>query len=282
MLHGPAGRSLLASKTYLYPRLVQFGHYAIPTYGAFTALALVVALAALVYFARRLALETNKVWNLGLIAILSTLIATRVLLAVVYFGAFRQHPMWVLGLAANRVSSVDAISLFVGFGVAALYALAEGLPILRTLDCIAPAAALAFGFNRIGAFLAGLDYGMVSQHTWSVAYKSRIAALWYHTPLGVDLYPVQLYEALVSFIIFAALLWWMPRRTQNGELFGAWLFLYGFAEFFIALYRDASQTQWALRQPVAVIMVAASAAFLLRKPHSKAGDYTVKDGSPRT
>ncbi len=266
----------------MYPRLFQFGHYAIPTYGAFTALALVIALAGLVYFARRLALNASKVWNLGLIAILSTLIATRVLFTVVYFGAFRQHPMWVLGLAANRTSSVDAIAFLIGFGAVVLYALAEDLPILRIFDCIAPAAALAFVFNRAGAFLAGLDYGMPSQHAWSVVYKNRIAAYWYHTPLGISLYPVQLYEALAALVLFFALLWWLPRRTQDGELFGAWLFLSGLAGFFLAFYRDASQTQWTLRQPVAGVMVAASVAFLFRRPRNKTGGYTVEDDSPRT
>jgi phosphatidylglycerol---prolipoprotein diacylglyceryl transferase len=260
----------------LYPRLLQFGHFAIPTYGAFTALALVAALAALLIFARRLTLDANKVWNLGLIAILTALFAARLLLVVVYFGAFRQHPMWVLGLAANRTSSIDAIAVLIGLASAILYALAEGLPILRTLDCIAPPAALAVVLNRTGAFLAGLDYGLPTQHVWSVTYTSLLAARWYHTPLGVKLYPVQLYEAIASLAIFAALLWWLPRRTQDGELWGAWLFLSGLAGFFLAFCRDASQSQWVLHQPVAVVMVVASAAFLIRR---KPRNYTVEDGS---
>jgi phosphatidylglycerol:prolipoprotein diacylglycerol transferase len=263
----------------LYPRLFQFGHFAIPTYGAFTALALVAALAALLIFARRLTLDANKVWNLGLIAILTTLLAARLLLVVVYFGAFRQHPMWVLGLAANRASSIDVIAVLIGLAAAILYALAEGLPILCTLDCIAPPAALAVVLNRTGAFLAGLDYGLPTEHAWSVTYTSHIAALWYHTPLGVKLYPVQLYEAIASLAIFAVLLWWLPRRTQDGELWGAWLFLSGLAGFFLAFCRASSQTQWTLHQPVAVLMVVASVAFLIRR---KPRNYTVEDGSTQT
>jgi phosphatidylglycerol---prolipoprotein diacylglyceryl transferase len=264
----------------LYPRLFQFGHFAIPTYGAFTALALVAALAALLVFARRLVLDANKVWNLGLIAILTTLIAARLLLAILYFRAFRQHPMWVLGLAANRTSFLDTIAVIIGFSAAILYALAEGLPILRTLDCIAPSAALAVILNRIGAFLAGLDYGLPEAHGWSVTYTSRLAALWYHTPLGVRLYPVQLYESIASLTILAILLWWLPRRRQDGELWGAWLFLSGLTGFFLAFYRAANQTQWTLQQPVAVVMVVASAIFLLqRKSVNRTGGYTEKDDS---
>jgi phosphatidylglycerol---prolipoprotein diacylglyceryl transferase len=261
----------------LYPRLFQFGHFAIPTYGAFTALALIAALAALLYFARRLALNPNKVWNLGLIAILTTLVAARLLLVVAYFSAFRRHPAWVLGLATNNSSWIDTAAILLGLAAALLYALAEGLPILRTLDCIAPSVALALAFNRIGAFLAGLDYGLASSSAWAVTYSSPIALLWYQTPLDIRLYPVQMYEALASLIILAALAWWLPRRTQDGELWGAWLFLYGTASYFLALDRAATQTLWALRPFVAITMVIASTAFLLRR-HSRS--YTVGNDPP--
>jgi phosphatidylglycerol---prolipoprotein diacylglyceryl transferase len=262
----------------LYPRLFQIGHFAIPTYGVFTALALVSALAALLHFARQLALDASKVWNLGLIGILTALIAARLLLVAVHLSAFRQHPFWVLGLTENRSSWIFPIALAAGFAAATLYALAEGLPFLRTLDCVAPCAALALVFNRAGAFLAGLDYGLPAAHGWGVVYTSRIAAFWYHTPLGVKLYPVQLYEAVMSLVILGALAWWLPRRTQDGELAGAWLFLFGVAGFFLDFYRAAGRDHMLLHQVIFAAMVIASAAFLVR---GKSGGYTVEDDAPR-
>lgn len=270
---------MLFRKYPLHPRLLQFAHYAIPTYGAFIALALVAALAALVHFARRLALDPNKIWNLGVIGILTALIAARLLLVAAYFTAFRQHPVWILGLTSNRSLWIDTVAVFLGFVAAILYALAEGLPIQRMLDCIAPAAALALVLNRTGAFLSGVDYGLPAAHAWGITYTSRIAALWYRTPLGVRLYPVQLYEAAASLAILGVLAWWLPRRTQDGELWGAWLFLSGFAGFFLNFYRASPHSLWILPQPVAVLMVIASAAFLLR---GKSGGYTVGNDSPRT
>lgn len=259
------GRSLLFHKTLLYPRLFQFGHFAIPTYGAFTALALVSALAALRYFAHRLGLNANKAWNLGLIGILTALIAARLLLVIVHFHAFRRQPFWVLGVTAVHSSWIDEFALAIGFAAAILYALAEGLPILRTLDCIAPSAALAIVFNRAGALFAGLDYGLPAAHARGITYTNLIANFWYGTPLGIKLYPVQIYEALASLAILVGLIWWLPRRTQDGELWGTWLFLYGAAVFFLAFYRAADQTHWVLHQPIAIFMVIASAAFLLRR-----------------
>jgi phosphatidylglycerol:prolipoprotein diacylglycerol transferase len=224
----------------LHPRLLQFGHIAIPTYGALTALALIAGLAAAVHFARRLNLDPNKIWSLCLIGILTTLIGARLLLIVSYFSAFREHPFWILGLTNIHDSWVIALSIAAGFAAAMLYALAEGLPLLVTLDCLAPPAAVAIAINRIGAFLAGLDYGTSTTRPWSVTYTSRIAALWYRTPLGIRLHPVQLYDAAASLLILMLLIWWLPRRSQDGEIAGAWFFFYGFSSFFVSFYRAGS------------------------------------------
>ena len=267
----------------MHPLLFHIGRFAIPTYGVCTALALVSALLALRYFARLLGLNSNTVWNLGLVAILATLIAGRLLLVAVYFRAFLQHPFWILGLTSNHSAWIDSVALVIGLAAGLLYALAEGLPVLRTLDCVAPAAALALGCNRIGAFLAGLDFGLPTQHFWSVTYSSPISALWYATPLGVPLYPAQLNDAIISFALFLGLLWWLPRRTQDGELWGAWLFLYGIAAYFLAFHRIITQTQWAVRWPLALVMVVASVGFLVRRrPRASAQEYTVVDDSSGT
>lgn len=267
----------------MYPRLLQFGHFAIPTYGAFTALALVAALSALVQLARRLGLSPNKLWNLGLIGILTALIGSRLLMAAVYFSAFREHPFWVLGLATDRGVWVGVFALVLGIAAGLLYALAEGLPFLRVLDCLAPAAALGLVLNRIGAFLAGLDYGLPTASAFGVGYTSPFAAFWYGTPLGVRLYPVQIYQGVAFLAIFVALLWWLPRRKQHGELAGAWLFLTGVAAFFLDFYRAPGRSPSWFRESVFFAMVAVSAALLVRRDSSirkvgpSANGYTVVD-----
>lgn len=261
----------------MYPRLLQFGHLAIPTYGALIALALIALLAALVYFARRLALDANKIWNLGLIGILTALIAERLLLIVANFGEFRLHPFWVLGLTEIHNSSIIYAAALLGLAAASLYALAEGLPLLHVLDCIAPSAALALVIARAGAFLAGIDYGLPATHGWSITYTNPTAGRWYRTPLGMRLYPVQLYEAIASLAILAILVWWLPRRKQDGELCGAWLFLFGIAGYFLDFYRAIGGVAILRHAAVFAIMVIASAPFLLRR---KPGSYTVVDDSP--
>ncbi len=252
----------------MYPRLLHFGHIAIPTYGALTALGLVAALAAVMHFARRLALDANRLWNLCLIGILTTLIGARLLLVVVYFKAFRAHPFWVLGLTNAQGSWISAASFVLGLIAALLYAAAEGLPVLRVLDCLAPAAAVFLVLNRIGAFLAGLDFGWPTTLPWGVKYTSLLSAIWYHTPLGIALHPVQLYDAGTSLVILRVLLWRLPRRRQDGELAGMWLFLYGAASFLFSLVRGDDQLL--LLQVAAILAVIAGGILWLGRPASEA------------
>jgi phosphatidylglycerol:prolipoprotein diacylglycerol transferase len=257
----------------LHPLLFQLGSVAIPTYGALNALALVAALALAIYCARRLALNAEKVWNLSLIAILVTLIAARLLLIATHWSAFRQHPFWVLGLASRIGSQTGAAAVqaaaavLIGALAALLYALAEGLPLLRTLDALSPPAAIALSIHALGAFVAGVDYGQPSR--WGAVYTSRLSALWYGTPLGVRLFPVQLIASVAALLLFLLLLRWMPRRAQEGELAGAWLALTGFAGFFLTMSR-AHPVFGAADFAVAVAAVLAGGALWLDRGQRRA------------
>jgi len=223
----------------VYPLLFHIGRIAIPTYGACTALALLAALAVSVREARQRGLPSQKVWNLGLIAILVTLLGGRLLLVATHLAAFRAHPFWVLGLASPAGGWIGVGGAVLGIAAAVLYALAEGLPLLRTADAAAPAFALAFAINRIGAFFGGIDWGRRTHLPWGVTYRSILAYLWYRVPLGVRLHPVQLYDAACSLLILALLLWMLRsrRHVHNGEVAGAWLFLYGLCRFFVEFFR---------------------------------------------
>lgn len=268
----------------MHPFLFHFGNLAIPTYGVLTAAALLAALGVAVWQAQRLGLAGEKVWNLGLIAILGALFGSRLLLIATHFSTFRAHPFWVLGLTSISGTGIALGGAAIGLAAAVLYALAEGLPLAATADALAPAAALAFALNRVGAFCGGLAWGRPTRLPWGVTYRKIVAWLWYRTPLGIRLHPVQLYDA--------ALLLAMGRRsvrTQHGvadsgtadagivsarparagEIAGAFLFLYGVGRFFIEFFRG-DETHLlggflTLPQILSVLAVVAGSALWLRR-----------------
>ncbi len=251
----------------MHPLLFHFGNVAVPTYGVLTAVGLLAALALLVLQARRLRLRADKVWNLGLTAILAALIGARLLLVVMHFDVFRAHPYWILGLATIPGAWIAVGGAAIGVSAAVLYALAEGLPLLRTADAAAPAVALGFAINRIGAFCAGLDWGTPTRLPWGVTYRSIVAYLWYQTPRGVTLHPVQLYDAVASLAILILLLL-LPHR-RDGEIAGVWLFLYGLCRFFVEFWRGNAQHvlggALTVAQLLAVAAVLTGGALWLRR-----------------
>ncbi len=252
----------------MYPLLFHIGSIAIPTYGVLTATAVLAALAALVLRARRFGLTASRVWNLGLLAVLSTLIGSRLLVVAADFRTFVAHPFWVLGLA-SLPGWILAGGATIGLVIAVLYALAEGLPVLRIADAAAPAAALAFAINRVGAFFAGLSWGEPTTLPWAVTYHDVVAYVWYRTPLNVALHPVQLYDAAASLVLFALLLSMPVRRP--GEAAGLWLFFYGFCRFFLEFLHGGTTRQpifggvLTLTQAIAVTAVLAGGILWLRR-----------------
>jgi phosphatidylglycerol:prolipoprotein diacylglycerol transferase len=58
------------------------------------------------------------------------------------------------------------------------------------------------------------------------------------TPLGIPLHPTQIYEFLVELGNFLILLWLFKHKKFDGQVIGAYLFLYGFARYFLEFLRD--------------------------------------------
>jgi phosphatidylglycerol:prolipoprotein diacylglycerol transferase len=257
----------------LHPRLFQFGHIAIPTYGVFAALALIAALTFSLQTARRLALDPNKIWNLGLIAIFATLLGSRLLIILLHPRDFLAHPLWMLGLVTIRSRGIFYGGLLLSICICLGYIFAVRLPLRRTLDCLAPAAALGLAIGSLGAFAAGSDYGTPTRQPWGVVYHHALATLWSGTPLGVRLHPVQLYEALALFAIFALLLFQLSHRDQSfttdGDLAATFLFLYGITLYFLDLYRGNRSFVFheilSATQLLAIGLVLAGAALAMRR-----------------
>lgn len=187
--------------------------------------------------ARKLGLPPEKVWSLGIYTFLAGLIASRLLMVVTHLALFLFNPIWLLSLSPSFVPWTLWASVAIAAAIALLYLKAEGLPVLSTLDAYAPALAAGFAIQSLGAFFAGANFGTPTHAPLAVTYRSNFAALWYHTPLGMHLVPVQLYTCVVCLVILAGLLLRLPRRAHSGEICGLWLFAYGVAVFFLQFYR---------------------------------------------
>jgi phosphatidylglycerol:prolipoprotein diacylglycerol transferase len=221
----------------MYPKLLTLGHIVIPTYGALIALAVIVALGLALSLARRVGLDSDRIWTLGLLAIFSAIAGSKLLLIANNWSSFLASPRTLLSLSTLQSGGVFLGGVALAFVVCVPYAIYAKLPLLRTMDVIAPAIALGQGIGRIGCLAAGCCYGRPTGTHWGLVFTSRFAERTTGVPLGVPMYPTQIFESVASLLICAVLLVLLARKHRDGEVMGAWLFLYGIARFFLEFYR---------------------------------------------
>ena len=270
----------------------------IPSYGAITALGVLVALVLAQRAARILSVDAGKIWNLCILSLFAALAAARLLLVAANWSVLRDHPAWLLGLGVVHHPLLACAGAVAGAACAAWYAWKNKLPIRATADALAPPLAAAFAFEQLGALAAGSGYGTDAgpQVGWAVVYTNPLAAIWSGTPLGIPLHPVQAYAAL-AFFALAVLLWvWLPLERRRGDVAGLGLLGAGVAIYITEIWRD-----WAGRgsllngvahigfidgpQIAAVLLVLAGALTLReRKNSSSECDSAVheRNGEQRT
>lgn len=270
----------------MYPRLFQIGPLALPTYGVLTALGILLALYCAMRLARLSRLDPNSIWNLGLLMVVCALVGSKLILIATHWSDFRAQPLWMLGLAASRFGNTMEAGIALACAAGLLFIWVARLPLLRTLDVVAPALALGMAIDKLGCFAAGCCYGTETSLRWGVTYSSRLAAAWAGTPLGVRVHPTQLYEAAVQFALFGLLLWLLERhlqdgRGQEGDVFGAWLFVGGLASFLFEYLRgDAAWGEIpggmvTISQLIALVMVVAGALLWRKRDTVESSAYVV-------
>ncbi|HVJ08895.1 MAG TPA: prolipoprotein diacylglyceryl transferase family protein [Acidisarcina sp.] len=262
----------------MHPLLFQFGPIAVPTFGIFAAIAVLAAMFLSVRLARVLQINANEIWNLGVTMVFSGLVGSRVLLVLLNWRDFRSAPLWMAGLATMRTPWLllggSVLALLTGL----VYALIVKLPLLRTLDVLAPSLALGHAIVCLGSFAAGLDYGSPTHLPWAVVYNSRLAARWSGTPQGIPLHPTQLYECALELGLFVLLLM-LLRRLQPGEVMGTWLFLIGLGSYFLEFLSGRAQAgilngPLTLGQYLAVVLVVAGGMLWWKHDTVRASVYT--------
>jgi phosphatidylglycerol---prolipoprotein diacylglyceryl transferase len=229
----------------LHPHLLELGPLVLPTYSFLVALGTILALLVCVRTARLLSLDTQKIWNLALLAIVLAL-AGRILLNLFRFPSYA----FSLGLMAVAI-------------LAAAYAAYQGLPMKRTADAVAPSFALWSAVASVGCLEAGCNFGTPTTLPWAVIFRSP--GVTPRTPLGVPLHPVQIYSSLIEFLLFAILLWLLHRPHRDGEILGAWLFLSGLSSSLLTVFRgDLGPADLIVSQFLTAAMVVSGALLWMR------------------
>ena len=209
------------------------------SYGVMLGLSCVVGAHMAVYLAERIGIKSSKAWWFCLTVILVGIAGARLhelavtggLGAIISEGTKLQH--------SGRTAYGGYLSAFFAGILIARYL---EIPFWRMADAVAPAMALGLGLTRIGCFLYGCDYGLVSED-YGVSFPNNSPA-WtdqHYVMKGADgaplvgfqdaslrVLPSQLYASAAGLILFALLIkLWFRRPRRDGTIVLSFFLVYG-------------------------------------------------------
>jgi len=220
----------------MYPILFRIWGFPINTYGVFLALAFLGAIFVTVRLAQRDGLPKERIYDLCLWLLLSSLVGSKLLM---FFTEpeYREHPMQLVSLDFLRSGGVFYGGLLGALITGYILMRRWKLPWWKTADACAPGIALGNVLGRQGCFSAGCCWGKPTNLPWGVRF-SELGHEVTSVPTGVKLHPTQLYESFAMLIVFFFLLWLHRRRKFSGQVILAYAIIYAAVRFVIEFVRD--------------------------------------------
>jgi phosphatidylglycerol:prolipoprotein diacylglycerol transferase len=221
----------------VFPQLFHVGRFFLPTYGLLVSIGVLTGLWVSVRNSEKQRINPDHAWNFGILVVLSGIVGAKILYIINDWSSYAEHPGDIFSLATLQAGGVFSGGLVAALVAAAWYIRRHRMPALATCDAFAPGLAIGHAIGRIGCFAAGCCYGKPTTHFWGVTFTNPLANLYSQTPLNVPLEPTELFESAVELANFFLLLWVLRRKKFDGQVFGAYLFLYGVARFFLEFLR---------------------------------------------
>jgi len=220
----------------MYPILFRIGSFPVNTYGVFLALAFLCAIFVTVRLAARDGLPKEKIYDLCLWLLLSSLVGSKLLMLFTE-PEYRANPKLLFSLDFLRSGGVFYGGL-IGALLTGFFLMRRWeLPWWKTADACAPGIALGNFFGRQGCFSAGCCWGKPTTLPWAVQFTEAGHEIT-GVPTGVHLHPTQLYESFAMLIVFFFLLWLHKKKKFSGQVILAYAVIYAMVRFMIEFVRD--------------------------------------------
>lgn len=245
----------------MYPKLVEWhlgGHtISLPTYGLLVATGFVVGTWLCERDAKRCGNDPRVILDACFWALIGGLVGARLLYVATNARDYWQicrgsgQPRGLLGVFLDCTQPLQfwqgGIVYYGGFvgGALGVWWSSRGR-FLETADMLAPSVAIGHVFGRLGCYFAGCCFGAPTRTPFGARFPrdsiafSELAHAGTLSPAAVEtppLHPTQLYEAAGELAIFALLLWFRPRKRQNGELLLVYLVTYPLLRIVVEMFR---------------------------------------------
>jgi phosphatidylglycerol---prolipoprotein diacylglyceryl transferase len=220
----------------MYPVLFRIHGFPINTYGVFLALAFLGAIFVTVRLAQRDGLPKERIYDLCLWLLLSSLVGSKLLMLFTE-PEYRQNPMMLFSLDFLRSGGVFYGGLIGAIITGFVLMRRWQLPWWKTADACASGIALGNVLGRQGCFSAGCCWGKPTTLPWGVRF-SELGHEVTGVPIDAKLHPTQLYESFAMLIVFFFLLWLHKKKKFSGQVILTYAIIYATVRFLIEFVRD--------------------------------------------
>ncbi len=171
-------------------------------------------------------INKDNVIDIVILISVAGMLGSRILYVILYRSEFpdlkSMLAIWNGGQAFHG-------GLILGIVCLAVYCRLKKLELMVVLDMLAPALCLAYGFGRIGCFLNGCCYGMVSDLPIACPMP---------TENGIEnCIPTQLISSAAGFIMCILLTCLYKRFSKDGLQFFTFIAMYGVYRFMVEFLR---------------------------------------------
>ena len=214
--------------------------------------------------AKQEGIDAERILDMGVYLLLAAIIGSRLLYVIVNIHEFRPNPLEIFAIWKGGLVFYGGLIAAVATGI--WYVQKHALPLWKTGDIFAPYIALGHMFGRFGCFFAGCCYGAPCHTSTCITFTDSHSL----APLGVPLYPTQLFEAGGEFLNFLLLVTLYRHRKFDGQIFWLYPALYSILRFVVEFFRgDAARGVWfggvlSTSQIIAILMFLASLGMLWR------------------
>ncbi|MEA3306120.1 MAG: prolipoprotein diacylglyceryl transferase, partial [Candidatus Omnitrophota bacterium] len=184
----------------MHPILFEFGKLRIYSYGVMVALGFLIALYFAAREAKRAGIAPEKMFDIGLQAILFGIISARALHVFVNLSYYAASPLDIIMI--NKGGLAFHGGLFGGILAVWYYIKRNKMNLWKTADVIIPYVALGQSIGRIGCLLNGCCYGTPTQLPIGISFPGRL----------LPLHPTQVYSSVFLFLMFIVLKRLYPVR----------------------------------------------------------------------
>jgi phosphatidylglycerol:prolipoprotein diacylglycerol transferase len=245
----------------MHPILFKIGSFTISTYGFFVFLGVLVAYLIISKEAKKEVIDKEVFSSLIFWVLIFSFLGARIFYIFINFKDFLKTPTRFIFSRSGFVFYGGIIFGLISSFYLCLY---YKINFLKFADIVSLGIPLGHALGRIGCFFYGCCYGKPTDSFFGIRFPLQ-------SPAGIlkeKVIPTQLISSFFLLLLFIFLKNLKKRKRFEGEVFVAYLFLYGIFRFFIEFFRGdprpyifyLSVFQW-----VSLSLIIFSSLFWLKK-----------------